>query len=129
MARLGWPAACALALLLAAARAQPLIPLAPGSFYSGSLPRFGSAFFSMNLTAAQLPPGAVLDFSLSRLTANTDMYVKLGSAGGGGARPSAAAYDYASTAATGRNTVLVVAGEGPAAAGPWPATPPRRPRC
>lgn len=114
MAMARWLAACALA---AAAQAQ-LIPLPPGSFYSGSLPRFGSVFFSMNLTSSQWAAGSVLDLSLSRLTANTDMYVTLGSAGGGGARPSASNYAYASTAATGRNTILVVAGQGPAASGP-----------
>jgi hypothetical protein len=109
-------AAAALALLLAAlpgAPAQPTTPLTPGQFTPGTLPRFGSAFYSMNLTAAQLPQGGVLDLSLSRLTANTDMYVSLD-----GSRPSATSFAYASTLATGRNTILVVAGAGPAARAP-----------
>jgi hypothetical protein len=71
----------------------------------------------MNLTAAQLPLGGVLDLSLSRLTANTDMYISLD-----GSRPSASSYAYASTVATGRNTILVVGGQGPAARASCSAT-------
>lgn len=90
---------------------QPIAPITPGVTY-GSLSSFSWNYYQYNLSSAALFNATRVDLSVVRLSGNTDMYVTLD-----GTLPSVTNFAYASTALTGRDTVVVVAGQGPAAGG------------
>jgi hypothetical protein len=101
---------CLLFLFHQAVHGQQTIPLSPGQYFSGTLTMFSSIFFSLNISNSQFQASGLVDLSLSRISSNTDMYVTLS-----GIRPTSVNSAYSSTALNGRNAILIVAGQGPAA--------------